>query len=251
VAVAPFVPSVRVVRGGAQSSVIVDQSYDLVIDQQLYPATDVPGAGNSSVPSPDSDDSGPASGGSWPQAIPPVRTTPATSDASAGSASEPGVEPLKVDEGQKVEPVGPQPSRGTRASSDTIFAQRAGRVVYPTNASMTVATPVRRVERRITASKATQQSNSGQKVTVPPATRAAQGGVSQASRQSYMVPRKVVGLASVRSSAFNRTSLPAMVSPQSNRVSTGAALARGQSRTVIAHEPISVPGLATLGRTST
>ena len=251
VVVPPFVPSVRLVRGGAQSSVVVDHPYDLVIDQQLYPAPDVPASGSNSVPSPDSGDSGPASGSNWPQAIPPVRKTPSTSDASVGTSSQPGVEPLKADEDQKSDPVGPQPSRGTRATPDTIFAQRAGRVVYPGNASTTVATPVRRAETRVTGSKSTQQASSGRRVMSSPVTRPVQAGLTQVSGRSDPSRKRMVGMSSAKVSGISRTSrLPAMASSQSGHVLTGTTSVRGQNLTVKSHEPVSVPGRATAGRSS-
>ena len=123
VVVAPMVPSVRVVRGGAQSSVVVDQAYDLVIDQHLYPAGSKSGSDvDDSVPAPDA-----LPGTAWPQAIPPAgaKGIPGDSTESAsptgGSASGP--------EGSQ--PATPQPARGSRAILDTTFAQHSATTRYP------------------------------------------------------------------------------------------------------------------------
>ena len=123
VVVAPVVPSVRVVRGGAQSSVVVDQAYDLVIDQHLYPAPAKSGsAPDDSVPAPDS-----LPGTAWPQAIPPAAAHGGQGDSSEGTAPTGD----SASGSQGAQPPAPQPARGSRAILDTTFAQHFNSVRYP------------------------------------------------------------------------------------------------------------------------
>ena len=243
VPVAPYVPSVRVVRGGAQSSVIVDQSYDLIIDQQVYPAPDIPTAGDASgVPAPDS---GSAAGPGWPQPIPPVRSpAPATSDASGEAESESGVGGLKEgDDPTEVAPIAPQPSRGTRANQDTIFAHRAGRVVYPGNSSRTVAIPVRPPQNRGPALSAARPASPTRRVASSPITGSVQARSAQQSRQYGSPAKRMVVLASGSQSGLGGISrLPAMgrSSLPTNRAVASSTRDHGQSVVRTAYGPGSV-----------
>lgn len=252
VPVAPYVPSVRVVRGGAQSSVIVDQSYDLIIDQQMYPAPDIPGAGDASgVPAPDS---GSAAGPGWPQPIPPVRLpAPATSDTSGDAASESGVGGLKEGDEKEVDPIAPQPSRGTRANQDTIFAHRAGRVVYPGNSSRTVAIPVRPPKNRVSALSAAQPARPTRRVASSPTDGAVQARSAQQSRQYGSPPKRMVVLASGSRSGLG--GIPSLSAMGRSSVQTGRAVAistRDREQSVVrnSYGQVSVPVSATSRRTT-
>lgn len=134
VVVAPMVPSVRVVRGGAQSSVVVDPAYDLVIDRHLYPAPVKSGSHvDDSVPAPDA-----LPGTAWPQAVPPAAASGVPGDSTEG------VLPTgNSDSGPEVsQPATPQPARGSRAILDTTFAQQSTTIRYPGRERTEVA-PVR------------------------------------------------------------------------------------------------------------
>lgn len=226
VPVPPFVPSVRVVRGGAQSSVVVDHPYDIVIDQHLYPAPDVPGAAaGSSVPEPEV---GSGAGSVWPQSIPPVKSvSPSSSDATGPS---PALDPASgVGDGdQQVEPVEPQPSRGTRANQDTIFAHRPGRVVYPANASRNVAIPVHAAQRRPTAaSSASGVRAVNRAMSSSSLNQAVQSSPTQRNRQHLRYPESKVVLVSGRQSGSAVSSrLPSMSGSAlpGNRVSATAGV---------------------------
>ena len=152
VVVAPIVPSVRVVRGGAQSSVVVDHPYDLVIDRHLYPATTKPGSDSSnSVPAPDS-----MPGAAWPQAIPPAAANGVQGESEEGAASTGD----SASGPQGSQPPTPQPARGSRAILDTTFAQHSTTIRYPGRERSEVA-PAQSVTRyRSTASKSQPQQTS-------------------------------------------------------------------------------------------
>jgi len=138
VVVAPMVPSVRVVRGGAQSSVVVDPAYDLVIDRHLYPAPAKSGSDvDDSVPAPDA-----MPGTAWPQAIPPAAASGVPGDSTEGALptgnSDSGTEGSQ--------PATPQPARGSRAILDTTFAHQSTTIRYPGRERSAVA-PARSVTR--------------------------------------------------------------------------------------------------------
>ena len=198
VVVAPTVPpTVRVVRGGAQSSVAVDYPTDVIIDQSLYPAPQNnpdDSATSPLPPKPAGDDSPTAP--TWPQRAAPGVDQPNSSGGAAPAAAEPAAN----DAPPGADPAaGDQPQQTSQADESPMFR-------YPVNSvSRTIIRPG-------TVSGTMRPILTAQRTSSVPRS-------SGSSVRSALLHRPLPAAAPVRSVAF--------AGPQS-----GSALAPGRSASV-------------------
>lgn len=118
-------PSVRIVRGGSQSSVTVEHQADLIMDRSLYPAP----IRNPDPPvDPPAPPVAPDPSKAWPQFRAIESASPATADETDANATAPG-------DAAKPTPNPAQPQRRTGVSDSSIIVQRPVRRTPPAKVS--------------------------------------------------------------------------------------------------------------------
>lgn len=144
-------PSVRIVRGGAQSSVTVDFQTDLIMDRALYPAPAGNAQPSAAPPSPPAVDTNAAP--AWPVFRPPVQTAPQPEESESQAPAE--ADPAAPAASGTAVPAS-KSQRGSAAYESSVIVRRSEprtRSGFSSLSPLRTAPPVRTIRQSSTRSR--------------------------------------------------------------------------------------------------